>query len=114
MSRYLYGCLNSWSVLILNIPCSTTRTCVLLNILLSHVRSLYISIAVIAHVSVADARWHNIALAFLFHPQPMNQQLLLLTCHTAQRSTAVENLVHITIQTSLGIIPWTAYRCYWA
>ena len=45
MSRSFYSCLNSCFDLILHIPCSTTALCILLNTLLSHVPTLFISIA---------------------------------------------------------------------
>ena len=43
---------NSWLVLILHIPCSTTGLFILLNIFLSHIFSLFISISVMGHVSL--------------------------------------------------------------
>ena len=52
MSKSLYSSLSSWSVLILHIPCSTAGTCILLNILLSHVPRLFITISATAHISL--------------------------------------------------------------
>ena len=53
MSRSLYSSLNSWSVLTLHIPCSTTGPCTLLNISL-HGPILFISISVTASASLSN------------------------------------------------------------
>ena len=52
MSRPLHSSLISWLVIILHIPYSTTGPYNLLNILLSHVLSLFISNSIKAHVSL--------------------------------------------------------------
>jgi hypothetical protein len=52
MSRFLYSCLISWSVLTLQIPCSTTGPCILLNIILSPALSLYIAISATSQLHI--------------------------------------------------------------
>ena len=52
VSKSLYISDNFWLLLILYIPCSITSPYILLNIFLSHVFSLFISISVIVHVSL--------------------------------------------------------------
>ena len=52
VSKSLYTYCNSWSVLILHIPRSTTDPCILLKIFLSRVFNLFIPISVMGHVSI--------------------------------------------------------------
>ena len=53
LSRSLYSSLNSWLVLIVHIPCSTTSPYIVLHIFLSHVPILFVSISVTDNVSKA-------------------------------------------------------------
>jgi len=56
MSRSSYSSLSSLLFLILHIPCCNTGPYILLNILLSNVPSVFISVSIIAHVSLPFAR----------------------------------------------------------
>jgi hypothetical protein len=54
MSVILYSFLNFWFILILHIPCSATRPYILLNIFLSYLLLILISISLTAQVSLSS------------------------------------------------------------